>query len=334
MPRLFNRKLECKVLSSSQFTGTSVAEGLEAGLGLNVGSAVIQTDVLTVSNLDMSFKISKSFKNTPNTCELTIYNLNKNHRDQLGEADDTRVEISAGYEGEDIRGSIAAAAGFGGVRQPVAFGLLFAGDIRDISSSYDGEDWATSLDSADGEKSKRKARINRSFPPGTTLPIVMREAGIALGLGLGNLNVTAADPSLRMVEASPVFLHGVTLSGNAWKEFDRIVKSAGLEWSIQDGVIQLSRYDEPLQDFTIRLSPDTGLLGSPTVSSKGIAKIRTLMIPDLVPGRGIILESENANGPFLCKVCTYSGDNFGGSWYVDIEAAQLSTNTAGEVIIP
>lgn len=321
MPRQFRRKMEVKV------TKASAVDSL--GVDINI----IQSDTLTITDLDMTFKITKTFRKEPNTCDLIIFNLNPDHRGQIASDADTTVEISAGYEGEDVEGSLASAGAsalsFGGHREPVAFGLLFSGDIRNVSSSYDNPDWVTRLESGDGEKSKRTARINRSFGPGTPLPIVLREAGLALGVGEGNLNLFALDPRNRLIEASPAFLHGITLSGNAWNEFDRMVKSAGLEWSIQDGKIQIARPSEALLDFSVKLTPDTGLIGSPTVSSKGIASMRALLSADIVPGRGITVESKVINGKFLARNCTYSGSTFGGDWYVDIEAALLEEGAGG-----
>ncbi len=314
----FGRRLEVEV-TKTKSTSSGLADAASA-LG------VTQADTTKITDLDMTFSVTKTFKKEPNTCQLTIFNLNPDNRGSISSDSETTVEVSAGYGGDQdgLLGSI----GFGG-GQPVAFGLIYSGDIRNVYSTYATPDWTTILESGDGEKSKRKARVNRSFGPGTPLAVVMREAGLALGVGTGNLNLFALDPRNRLIESSPAFLHGVVLSGNAWKEFDRVVSGAGLEWSVQDGKIQIARYGEPLSDFSITVTPETGLIGSPTVSNKGIASFRTLLNPNTVPGRGITLESKEVNGKFLVKNVTYSGDNMGGDFYCDIEAAQLEEGAGG-----
>jgi hypothetical protein len=40
----------------------------------------VQVDVIKIVDLDMSFRVTKTLKKEPNTCELTIYNLNPEGR--------------------------------------------------------------------------------------------------------------------------------------------------------------------------------------------------------------------------------------------------------------
>lgn len=283
----------------------------------------VQVDTIVITKLDVSFRVTKTLKKEPNTCEVTIYNLNKEHRDQLAQIEAPIVKIKASYKG---RGSTATAAlaavdSLLGSANATEAGLIFLGDVRDVSSRYDPPDWLTNLESGDGEKSKRSARINKSFAKGTSLTTAMSEAAKAMGVGLGN--IAKKSLSGKLLGAGGEFLNGLTLSGPASKELDRVVKSAGFEWSVQDGVLQLLDPGKPLEDISVKLSSSTGLIGSPTIGNDGVCRMTALINSDIVPGRQIELESETIKGRFRAERCEYTGTNYDTDFYVNIEAKEL-----------
>lgn len=261
---------------------------------LNAGGILIR-------DLDIVFKATKTLKKAPNTAEITIYNLNAEHREGLAGEKNLVAQLSAGYK-DDI-------------------GVIFLGDVRDVESDLEPPDWLTSMETGDGERATQIARINRSFAKGTSLPIVLKEVAKSMGLQLGNLNQMAARGEL--VDGGQEFLNGVTLSGQSSREMERIVRSAGLEWSIQDQTLQLLEAGKTLLDTSVVLTPATGLIGSPTIGNKGVISIRALMNSDIVPGRQIELESRVISGRLRAETCVYSGDTAGQDWYVDIEAKEL-----------
>ena len=234
-------------------------------------------DTLEILGLDVSFRVVKTLKKEPNTCELTVYNLGSKARDQIAQSDKPIVQIKAGYAGLKTVGEVVV-------------GLVFLGNVRDADSGKEGRDWVTSLESGDGERATRFSRINKSFASGTSLATVMNEVAKSMEVGIGNAAKKAASGSL--LEAGQEFLNSVTLSGQASKEMDRIVKSSGLEWSIQDGAFQLLDPGKPLEDVSIVLSDKTGLIGSPTVGNDGIIRLRTLLNSDIVPGRQLEIDSK------------------------------------------
>ena len=291
----------------------------------------IQVDDIKTGELDASFRIVKTLKKEPNTCELTIYNLNGDHREQLAETENPVVQISAGYRGRDDQSTAALAAVdnllSGGSESPEeGVGVIFLGDVRDVSSIYETPDWVTNLESGDGETSTRFARINKSFTAGTSLSTVLSEVARATGLGLGNAVRKAAEGKL--IEAGAEFLNTVTMSGQATKEMERMVKSAGLEWSIQDGLLQLLNPGGVLEDTSVVITPETGLIGSPTIGNDGVINIRALMNSDIVPGRQIELNSIAVVGRFRAERCEYVGSKSEIDFYVDIEAKQISGSGA------
>jgi hypothetical protein len=285
----------------------------------------VQVDTIKIGELDASFRVVKTLKKAPNTCELTLYNLNADHREQLAQAENPTVEISAGYKRPGSEGlleglqEIDALLGTSG--PDPGTGVIFRGDVRDVSSNYEPPDWATLLESGDGERLARASRINKSFAQGTSLATVLVNVADATGFGIGNTALAA--PRASLLNAGKAFLNGVTVSGQASKEMDRIVKSSGLEWSVQDGNLQLLGLGEPLLDSAVILSDDSGLVGSPTIGNDGVVRITALMNSDIVPGRLIVLNSKAIKGKFRAERCEYIGSVFDRPFYVEIEAKEL-----------
>lgn len=290
----------------------------------------IQVDEIKLGELDVAFRVVKTLKKEPNSCELTIFNLNADHRAQLAQLEKPVVQIKAGYRGRPETGAAAAAAaaaaavaalGNSVTRNDPGVGLVFLGDVRSAGSVYEPPDWVTTLESGDGETASQFARINRSFAKGTSLKTALREAAKAIGVGIGNAIKKAEEGKL--LDAGGEFLNSLTLSGPATKEMDRLVKSAGLEWSIQDGVLQILSPGKPLEDTSVLLSPTTGLVGVPTIDSDGIVKIRALLNADIIPGRQIELQSKTVTGRFRAERCEYTGSKFDRDFYVEIEGKEL-----------
>jgi len=316
----------------------------------------INVDGLDIAGLHASFRVVKTTKKEPNSCELTIFNLSQSHRDQIAQSKEPIVEIKAGYKGRAEGGlldviDVPSPSDFGvGDDETEEPGLIFLGDVRDAASNYDPPDWITTLESGDGEKSTRFSRINKSFSAGTALPIVMAEVAKSMKVGIGNALKQVAKGNL--LEAGPAFLNSVTVSGQSAKELDRIVKSAGLEWSIQDGALQLLEPRKPLAGVSIVLKSDTGMIGSPTIGNDGIIRVRSLLNSDIVPGRQLIIESQvltkgsdvlgigeiadvnldldlglgtdsGSGSHFRVERVEYVGSNYDNDYYCDIEATEL-----------
>ena len=168
-----------------------------------------------------------------------------------------------------------------------------------------------SITAGDGEHAIRTARASTSFAPGTTLADAIRSLGATMGLGGGNLSSASA-------AASAVLLEGAVVRGPAAQELTRLCSSAGLSWSVQDGILQLLPIGRALSRVAVSLSPDTGLVESPTRSKGVTVKAKALLLPDLVPGRLVALESEAVRGTYRIDEVSYTGATRGDDWYADL----------------
>jgi len=259
---------------------------------------VIDPEAAT-KHLDIEFAVERSLKPEPNTAEIKVWNLNPDNRSALEEAKQVPVVLEAGYKDQTA--------------------LIFSGTARTIFSVREGADIATVLQSGDAEKEYQTSRISLSVGKATPNLSVMQQIVKKIGVGEGNLSTFSAQ-----LAAAPLVLPaGGVLSGSASQIMTRIAQSLGFEWSIQEGAIQLLQVSEPLTTTAVLLTPNTGLVGTPSVDSDGLLTAQTLLIPELFPGRLVELESERLSGSYRVEKCAYGGTTYGDDWYIDFEAKKL-----------
>lgn len=265
------------------------------GLELSLGADAVEPG----GHLDVAFDIFRTIKPEPNTADIQIWNLNPENRLLLEESGDIPVQLEAGYEESTT--------------------LLFLGVARTVFTVRDGSDLITTLQSGDGEKEYQQARVNVTIAPGATNQQVLDAVIKALGLGEGNTASIAA----KIAASKPLFPQGALLTGSAAQVLHEVTQSLGFEFSIQDGALQILQIGEPLTGTATKLTPDTGLVGSPSVDSEGVITAQALLIPDIFPGRQIVIESEFLSANARVETCRYTGDTAGDDWYVDVEAMKL-----------
>lgn len=264
---------------------------------------IVRVDTVKITDLSVSFTVTKTLEPEPNTCDLLIYNLNPDHRGQLASlvsSGGPAVEIEAGYVEN--------------------YGRIYLGQLREVTSYLQRDTWITELHSGDSERALAQSRINRSYGKGTPLDKIVKDLISNLRASRGNTD--SAVMSGRLAEAGRQFINGVTLSGSVRKELNRILKSMGKEWSIQDGEVQIVDLGTCLPGASIRLDSGHGLVGSPTIGSEGLLKVRALMNHSLTPGRALEIESSEIDKAFYrVERCEYRGDSAEHDWYVDLEAS-------------
>jgi hypothetical protein len=256
----------------------------------------LQVDTLEIRELNVAFAIERTLRRRPGRAEIKIWNLSATHRHQLEQLTPGHVfvEFRAGY-----------------VEQT---SLLFRGELHEARSERSGADIVTTVRSRDGGGA-HSARVSRSHRPGASFGAVVRGVISAMGIGEGNLGDFLPTATMGGVG---VFANGATTSGSAADELDRLMSSADLEWSVQEGALQVLQRGRALQRTAIRLATETGMLESPSREKDGKIKVRTLLIPDLVPGRLVQIESADIVGTYRVEQAAYRGEFDGGDWGIEI----------------
>jgi len=253
--------------------------------------------------LDISFKVTKTTAREPNKAEILIRNLNPRHRNQIDQMATVQVILVAGYR--DVHETI------------------FSGDVSEAWSYWEGTEVLTRIAGSDGGNTYRNSRISQTFAPGTRVATVLRAAINSLGIGTGNLS--DYESTLRLSSAGDNYPSGTTLHGPAREQVDRIVRSCGLRWSIQNGNFQLRVPGQPTFRTALVLKPTTGLISNPSRDKDGKVSAQTLLIPGALPGRSVFLSTRELSGQYHIKKVEYSGDTSSTDWYCNLELEPYET---------
>lgn len=280
---------------------------------------------LTVSTMDLTdfrykFHIEKTIKPEPNHTRIEVYNLSVEHRQML-------EQLAPGKKVKGKRSRKTSPNLHGVIPVQLEAGykddgpqIVFLGDLVTVDSERDGPDWITTITSGDGARAYRTARIDQSFKAGTPVATAVRSIAKALGLGDGNLNDVVG--GLALNGNASVFKAGMVMSGSAARVMTNICRSVGIDWSCQDGALTLVNKEQALAGKAIKLTQNTGMIGSPNVDGDGILKVKTLMIPNMRIGRLIVLDSLLIDGNFRVEKIVTDGDTHDAKsdWGHEIEA--------------
>lgn len=245
----------------------------------------------------IKFDVEKTSEPTPNKAKIAIYNLSKDTR-ALAEAPGVIVALKAGYQGRNE--------------------TIFVGDAARVISYQEGADVVTEFEASDGQDAYETAKVDLSFGPGATsgqimesMKGLMRDAGLAIGEFRGVPNKS--------------YLNGYAASGMVRDQLDELTQSLNLEWSIQDGALEVRPIGERSQESIIIISAETGLIGSPKKKGESKEKgleIVSLLQPKVKPGRAIVVRSLSLKRPeplFRVLKVRHQGDTHGDEWYSRME---------------
>jgi len=266
---------------------------------LNLGGTLIASETKDGSKneiLRLVFKVEASRAPSPNTAEITVYNLSATTRAAVN-VKGIETTLEAGYSQRTS--------------------TIFAGKLEAGKSVRDGVDWVTTFQSTDGGPALRESRINLSFDRVSALEAFRRVAE-TMGIGLGNAIEKMSAGNIRGVLDE--FSNGIVLSGPSRKELDRLAKTFGYSWSVQKGQLQLLGPNDAIEaGDAIVLNSNTGMIGSPESGENGIVEVRSLLIPQLTPGRVVVLEGSQISGNYRVEKVVFQGDTHGDDWYADLE---------------
>ena len=286
--------------------------------------ATADNNGLKVDGLDIDFSIEKSLKATEaNKCELSVFNMTESHRQALGGAKALTVRLEAGYQG--------------------ATQLLYLGNVRSAFSERVGTgmaDFVTKISSEDTKarltavgKSQKlvpgQAAVQIPLGPRTTVEAAIQALAAALGKNANGKAVQAKVDTSNLGDVGSLTINGSAVLGDAWQRLTDICRSAGLEWSVQDGVVQLLNVGKALSTTdAVYISPDTGLVESPSVDSQGYVQAKTLLIKGIAPGALVKFIGPGdpsglapclfVQGGYRVDKCRYDGSTYKKEFYVEM----------------
>jgi len=270
---------------------------------LNKRKLRVQIDTILIEGvhspgLRVSGKACKTLKREPNKCDLTVYNLSPDHRNALTKTARPTVSVTVGYEGQLTQ--------------------IFRGQALHVRHEKRGPgDVITTITTSDEGAKMQTAQVQKSFGAGAKPGDVLKELTKALGVKVGNLDTAVR--KLNAGKAVSIYTEGCTLDGHAPHYLDELCKSAGLEWSIQDGALQILDVGKALAAQAIVLE-ESALVGAPSISSKGVVECTTFIQGDVLPGRQVHVKHSFVTAIARIEKCEYVFDTYADDWYVSIEA--------------
>jgi hypothetical protein len=311
-------------MSTQYLRNISLVVATPGGRGLEFGS------------FRVVFKTTRGDVQTPNTCDVSIYNLQQSTQNSLapngGISEFSQLLLKVSY-GTD----------------PLA--QIFYGSITQIRRGREDQlNSYVAITAADGDEAINFAPAAFTLAKGavqqtalTNLIQVMARASVGgspTGQGSGQPITAGYAPTM-----SPTpLIRGRTYYGACAAEMRALAQSADCTWSIQDGKVTVIPNTSYIPADPVLITPATGLIGVPEQTQNGL-EIRTLLNPAIKIGQTIKLQSidinklrfgldnqsvstnfslqqgaaaTNADGLYYVMRADHSGDTRGNTWYTDM----------------
>lgn len=269
-----------------------------------------------ITDLHITFDIQKTTKKNPNTNTIKIWNLKKETRAEF-EKPDVRCLLYAGYKDE------------GGPK------LLFSGGVTYAWSHVEGPDFITEFELGDGTQEMRDTTISVGYAKGIKSTQVVNDVAQKMGLPL-------TIPSNAVERA---WQNGLSYFGSATGLMDKVTKATGLEWSVQNGNLQVIQQGMVTTRQGIVLEVDSGLIYSPERMRKAKTgakkkasakqqydgwKVKSLLMPTISPGDRVQLNSRFVQGIFRVEEIKHQGDSHGGDWISEMKLIDPAQPISGQ----
>lgn len=228
----------------------------------------------TYDGLAVSVSGTKFANANQNDCEVKITNLARATRDYL-------VTEASPYNKSGTRKRLIVEAG----RTSTGVATVFVGDI---SSAFVGQppDVVVTIKAATGDHDKGNV-IQRSQPGLCSLRQIAAQVAKDLGL---SLNYQCDDRQIA----------NYSFTGGALRQVDQLGAAGRVNAYVDDGALILKNYGAPLAGSTRILDLDTGMIGVPEFTERGI-KVKMLFDNQTKLGSGLQVSSiinPAANGSY------------------------------------
>ena len=243
--------------------------------------------------LHISFSVQKQELESSNTAKVQVWNLNKQNLATL-EAENCFLLLKAGY----------------GNTLPV----ILSGTVSHTSTRKDGSDMLTEIEGVDGRMEVRDTWVSMSYAGLVNTKKILDDTAAQMGLTVTySYNATFAD-----------IPNGFSFVGQAKNALSKACAVSGLEWSIQNGVLQIKKPGDVMNREVYVIGPETGLIEIPErvqISSSDDAgtpqmgyDLVYLLNGAIGVGDYVQVQSKYLTGFFRVYSLEIDGDNLSGAW--------------------
>jgi len=270
--------------------------------------------------IHVTFDVTKDTNESPNNATIRVYNLAEKTRMAWQEPDKVAM-LYAGYTQEQSGDT-----------------LLFSGNVVEAWTKFDKADVITEVFIADGYVPMRETTVSLSYGKGARASEIITDIAKQMNLPLLMGNVP-----------DRTWSHGFSFYGSAHDALHKVVRGTGLEWSIQNGRLQVIEDGKTNEKPIYVLNADSGLISTPERTRKGAQekaqvkdkktgddkrivssrqqkdgwRVTSLLLPYVEPGDQIKLESRSVEGVFRIDSVRHTGDYGGsGEWVSELEVVE------------
>ena len=242
---------------------------------------------LEVEDLRMNMSMTRSVDPTQDKGTLDIFNLNPEHESRILERG-RELKLEAGYS--------------------ETLAIVFQGSVQQATAARVGLARRVRIKLGDHVQRKNVTGAIFSGSYGGAQPVreIARDIVAAMStpemeLALGPLDNIPADATVTD------FYWGAQSAAAA---LSALLKAVNCTWYEADGLVRINRVGRLQSDMpTLRISQETGLIGSPTRTDEG-AECRMFLNPAVQVGACLVLESESLQGDWKIVGLEHNADNW------------------------
>ena len=276
---------------------------------------VTQDETYGFSDLNIKFKIKKSVATEENTCELLIYNADKDLINRLD-----------AYQGKGVACEMRVGSGLSNKTLP----LIFSGTVTSATSKRVKSTIQTKIKLTDSSKNTQETYTKRAYRKATPFDKIITDFIVDLGLQKGFVQrVSEILPQIPLTTKQ-----AKSFAGKASSSLKRVCDSLRMDFSIQNGHVYICESGKriPLFGSTPVLSRNSGVIDELRLADTNSGKlskdkdgnrakytIKTLMLPEIIPHTSVYVQDDEGNNiPYKVEKVTHEGEYEGNPWYTTL----------------
>ena len=236
-------------------------------LGSNGGTKIYET--VNGEGLRLRFNVTHYPGGRLSMASIDLFNVNK-QSEGIITSQFTDVSLQAGYENNT--------------------GVVFKGQIVNFNKLRDGPDTFLRMFCNSGVRALDNSRVE---PKGLNKNVSVLEIIDLISKSLGlPLKIQRED-----FENLPLKSIGYPMGNSVRFELERLTRDYNLHWYIENGYLVIKKKDSKLPGSTIIIAEESGLIGTPVVTSVGIS-FKTHLNPSLSLNRIVNLRAKTPSIQF------------------------------------
>jgi hypothetical protein len=256
--------------------------------------------------LRVSFDIDKVGVGTKSNAKIEVYNMSQQTRQNVMKSG-WGILLQAGYSN--------------------FLGNIFYGDIVNQGTKVKraGPDIIAEIHCGDGEAAIVMSTLDKTYPPGTALYVVLQDIANAMHLQT-SVSPTGINVGTILSIPNTIFQRGLTLHGQCKDHLDKLLGPAGLQWNIDSGVLNIKPVGAAKTTEVIEVNINTGMIGNPS-KNDDFTTFVSLLNPKLVPGALVHITSEDPaikDTYYTLTRSHFEGDSHDNKWQVSCECIEAT----------